>query len=324
MALSKEERAELLALFEIPAQFTAEALKMLSEQETKLILLMKKRDWPEQELEDAIAEAGIARDPAILIKSAYRRAVLNKTRAEDGELRYRIANLYDRYPYFAQFEPEEYLKFPREKIEALNAWDFEVYYGVYGEDVKAKMRGLETYVHNSTFLTLPEAEAFVDKHHEHIYVIPCNCKCMMDVTAKPRNVCVKFDDGDNSVWDRGYGQVLTAEHAKELLRRYNRAGLMQNGEDFAICNCDGESCYPLQMARKAGSQGVYPRSRYRIVWNEEACISCGACARVCNFAAFTKDDGKVSFHRENCWGCTICSANCPKGAITLVPLDAAN
>ena len=322
MALNKEERAELLELFGVPAQFAAEALKMLSEQETKLILLMKRRDWEERELCDAIAAAGVARDPEILIQSAYSRAVLNKTRAKDGALRYRIADFYARYPYFAQFEPEEYLKFSREKKDALNAWDFEVYYGVYGEDVKAKMRGEETYVHNSTFLTLSEAEAFVDKHHAHIYVVPCNCKCMMDVTAKPRNVCINFDSGDNTPWDRGHGQKITAERAKELMRVYNRAGLMQNGEDFAICNCDGESCYPLQMARKAGSQGSYPRSRYRIVWDAEKCVNCGACARVCNFGAFAKDEaGTIGFHPEKCWGCTICSANCPKGAITLEPRE---
>lgn len=322
MALTREERAELLELFAVPEQFAAEALKMLSAQETRLILLMKRRDWAADELADAIAAAGLARDPSILIQTAYSRAVLNKTRAEDGALRYRVADFYTRYPYYAQFEPEEYLKLSREKKDALNAWDFEVYYGIYGEDVKSKLRGEETYVHNSTYLTLAEADAFVNKHHEHIYLVPCNCKCMMDVTEKPRNVCINFDSGDNTPWDRGHGEKLTAERAKELLRAFNRAGLMQNGEDFAICNCDGASCYPLQMARKAGSRGVYPRSRYRIVWNADECVSCGVCAKICNFGAFRReDDGTVAIHAEQCWGCTICSANCPKGAITLQPLE---
>ena len=46
------------------------------------------------------------------------------------------------------------------------------------------------------------------------------------------------------------------------------------------------------------------------------CINCGKCSRICNFGAFTIDaQRKVSFHPDLCWGCTICSENCPKGAL---------
>lgn len=318
--LTAEEKKELLTLFEVPEDLSAEALKMLSQQEMRLILLMGKRRIPVEDLKKEIAGAEIAENPERLIQSAYSRSVLNKARDENGSLCYRISDFYGRYPYFAQFEYEEYARFPRAKKDRLNEWDFEVYYGVYGKDVKAKIRGEETYVHNSTFLTLPEAFALLEKHRGNIYRVPCNCKCMMDVTQKPRNVCINFDSGDNTPEDRGHGEKLTLEFAQELIRDWNRRGLMQNGEDFAICNCDGQSCYPLQMARRAGARGVYPRSNYFIRWDEEKCISCGACARICNFGAFTMgEDKKISFHPDLCWGCTICSANCPKSAITLSP-----
>ncbi|MBO6269786.1 MAG: 4Fe-4S binding protein [Clostridium sp.] len=322
MALSKDEQTKLQVLFGIPEEFIAEALKMLSSQEIQLIFLMEKNIIPEEQLLIQIAGAGIADDPKKLLLTAYRRAVINKVRDEHGSLCYQVADFYTRYPYYAQFEPEEYRKFSRETKERLNAWDFEVYYGVYGKDVKAKMAGIETYVHNSTYLTLPEADKLIEKHRDHICLVPCNCKEMMDVTKKPRNVCLQFETGDNSFQDRGVGEPVTMERAKELVRYFNRSGLMQNGEDFAICNCDGESCYPLQMARKAGSRGIYPRSNYRILWHKENCINCGKCTRICNFGAFTIDASrKVSFHPDLCWGCTICSENCPKGAITLEELD---
>lgn len=324
MALTAEERKELLTLFEVPKDLGAEALKMLSQQEMQLILLMKKDTISFDKLKEKIAGAEIADHPERLIQSAYSRAVLDKARDENGALCYRISNFYGRYPYFAQFEYEEYARFPREKKDRLNEWDFELYYGVFGKDVQAKIRGEETYVHNSTFLTLPEAFALLERHSGNIYRVPCNCKCMMDVTEKPRNVCINFDSGDNTPSDRGHGEKLTLEFAKELTRDWNRRGLMQNGEDFAICNCDGQSCYPLQMARKAGAQGIYPRSNYLINWDEKTCINCGNCARICNFNAFVVgEDKKVSFHPELCWGCTICSANCPKNAITLSPREGA-
>ena len=323
--LSPSQKTQALDLFQVPATFRAAALKMLSTQELELILLMEQKIWPEQELMDAIQKNGIADSPAVLICTAYERAVLNKKRAEDNALCWQIADFYTRYPHYAQYEPEEYLKLPRETIQALNQWDFEVYYGVYGEDVKKKMQGINTYVHNSTFLTLEESDALIEKHKDHIYLVPCNCKCMMDATAKPRYVCLKFDSGDNSECDRGRGEPLTMERAKELVRYWNSCGLMQNGEDYAICNCDGESCYPLQMARRAGSQGSYPKSRYAIQWNPELCVQCGKCAKVCNFQAFRRDaDGKVTFHPDLCWGCTICSANCPRHAISLLPREEDN
>ena len=318
MKLTKEKKEEALKLFQVPEEFYKEALKMLSAQELELILLMKDRTIRAEELMDEIREAGITSHPEVLVQNAYSRAVLRKYREDGDKLCYRVSDLYDRYPYFAQYEYEEYARFPREVKDRLNQWDFDVYYGVYGNDVKAKMESKNQYVHNSDYLTLQEAYAFVDKHQELVYRVPCNCKCMMDVTDKPRNVCINFDNGDNTQWDRGHGERLTPERAKELMKEWNSRGLMQNREDFAICNCDGASCYPLQMARKAGSQGVYPRSRYQILWDSDTCVNCGKCTRICNFHAFTMgEDKKVSFHRELCWGCTICSENCPKGAITL-------
>ncbi len=322
MKLTPDEKKKLTELFDIPEDLFPEALHMLSSQEIRLIFLMEKNIFPAEKLEEAIAASGIADDPKMLLLSAYRRAVIDKKRDEAGGLCWQIADFYSRYPYYAQFEPEEYIKLSRDSKDRLNAWDFEVYYGVYGNDVKAKMAGIETYVHNSTFLTLAEADRLIEKHRSHIYMVPCNCKAMMDVTKKPRYVCMNFNEGDNTPWDRGVGEPITMERAKELIRYYNRSGLMQNGEDFAICNCDGESCYPLQMARKAGSRGIYPRSNYRINWQEDLCVSCGKCARICNFGAFTIDAGrKVSFHPDLCWGCTICSENCPKQAIVLEELD---
>ena len=113
---------------------------------------------------------------------------------------------------------------------------------------------------------------------------------------------------------------MSNEEAKAKLKEFNKKGLMQNGEDYAICNCDGYCCYPLQMARQVGSKGMYPKSHYEIDWHEDECINCGKCTKICNFGAFQKgEDKKVSYNKELCWGCTICAPNCPKGAIHLKP-----
>lgn len=309
---------QAMDIFETPEKFYEEAKLMINEQEVDLIILMKKNKYTEDKLSKLISDSKISSDSLELINNSYKRGILNKVE-ENGIIHYKLANFYERFPFFAQYEYDLYATIPKERKEALNDWDLEVYIGIYGDDVKAKMRGEKTHVHNSDFLTLDESYAFVEKHKDLIYMLPCNCKCMMFYHDYPLNVCMMFEGGINSHYDRGHGEVITVDEAKKRLKEFNRKGLMQNGEDYAICNCDGYACYPLHMARKLGSKGSYPKSHYSIVWYEELCIHCGRCAKVCNFNAFYKDDNKkVNFDIEKCWGCTICASNCPKKAIELV------
>ena len=306
-------------LFKVPEEFFHEADLMVKESEWELILAMGDEPVSEKDLIELVSNNKLAFSAPDFIWECYHRAIINKVPRDDG-LYYQINDFYGRFPYFAQYERYEYAKIPSEVKEALNRWDFEVYFGIYGDDVRAKMQGIDTHVHNSTYLTLQEAYDFVDRHADSCAFQPCNCKAMVFDHDRPVDVCLIFENGPNSEQDRGHGTKVTAEEAKRRLLEANKNGLMQNGEDYAICNCDGKCCYPLKMARACGSRGIYPTSRYEISWHEDICINCGRCARICNFGAFSQGkDGKVVFDRELCWGCTICSANCPKKAIELVP-----
>ncbi len=307
-----------MELFETPLEFYEEARLMLKEEEIELILLMKKDLYTEDMLIKLILDNKISDKPFELIKSGYGRSVLNKVE-KNRTIHYKISKFYERFPFFAQYEYDSYSLIARERKEALNEWDKKIYIEIYGNDVRTKMKGQETHVHNSDFLTLDESYEFVDKHKDLIYMIPCNCKCMMFYHDSPLNVCMNFDTSINSHYDRGYGEVISSDEAKKRLKEFNKKGLMQNGEDYAICNCDGYCCYPLQMAETIGSKGIYPKSNYKIKWHEEECVNCGKCTKICNFGAFYFDENKhVKFDVEKCWGCTICSNNCPKNAIKLI------
>lgn len=317
--MEQERIQQAQELFGVPEEFYEEANAMVKDEEWELILAMGQGACSVQKLKEIIEKQKLAADPAYFIWSCYHRSIINKA-MDTAEPAYEISSFYRRYPIFAQYEYYAYGKFPREVKERLNAWDLKVYLSIHGDNVRAKMRGEEACVHNSTFLTLEEADAFLEAHRDTIYLHACNCKSMMYDHDRPICVCISLFAGPNSEPDRGYGEHLTLEEAKKKIREFNRKGLMQNGEDYAICNCDGTCCYPLQMARTVGSQGFYPKSRYLIDWHEDECISCGKCAAICNFSAFQKGaDKKVRYHRELCWGCTICAPNCPKGAIHLIP-----
>ncbi len=308
-------------LFGVPEEFYDVADLMVREPEWDLIAFMNGETMAEETITAYADEQRLSGDAPDFIRECYHRAILNKVPQDDGSMKWKSADFYTRFPIYAQYEYYEYSRLPRETIEKLNAWDFQVYYGIYSHDVKQKMAGVDTWVHNSHYLTLKEADAIVDRHADSIYLTACNCKAMMVFHGRPINVCVNFDGGPNSILDRGHGERLTAEETKKKLREFNKAGLMQNGEDFAICNCDGYCCYPLHMARKAGSRGIYPRSHYHIDWHEDECVACGKCTKICNFGAFTKEGKKITYHPDLCWECTICSENCPKGAIHLIPRE---
>lgn len=321
MALTREQKNQALDIFETPVMFRQEALLMLSEQELEMILLLGKEPVHEEELKEKLK--AVTKFPETLIWSAYSRCVLNKVRDEDNRLMYQVTDFYSRYPYFAQYEFNEYSRIPRERRTMLNDWDYKVYANEFRDTVRQKMEDYDVFMHDGDFMTLEEAIDAV-KDQEFIALVPCNCKYMMDVTDRPRNVCTQFRHGENSHWDRGHGQRVTPERMIELLKEYNKWGLMPNGNpklEGGFCNCDGASCYPIRMSKELGSRGHNPRAYWTIHWDAEKCISCGKCAKICNFQAFTAGaNGKVNFDPDKCWGCTICTNNCPKGAITKTPI----
>lgn len=332
-------------LFEVPSSFYEEARLMLTDEEIEFIAMAGKEPYPVEQLSELITKKHISDDPGKFIQESYSRAVIRKvvpgredpgpalygnvdvpfesivrvaTDDENRKAMFAITDFYTRYPYFAQFEPEKYAPISKEKKDAMNEWDLQVYMEEYSDILRSKKAGIEEKMHQNDLLSLDEALEVLEKNKDFIYVLPCNCKMMVYYHNWPTDVCVRFYGGINTEYDRGHGKRLSLEEAKNLIRDCNRRGLMQVGEGFSMCNCEGETCYPIEMARRLKTRLLYPKSNYRTVWHEDSCINCGKCSKICNFQAFfLNDDKKICFDESKCWGCTVCSYNCPKKAITL-------
>lgn len=257
--LSDEDRKKAHELFGVPEQFDEVADLMVHEEEWQVILLMGKEPMTEKELRKLMEKNRLAASPYVLINRMYSRNVLNKVTDAD-EPTWKIGDFYSRYSYYAQFEYYEFGCLPRELIEALYDWQTEIYQSIYLPQVKAKVAGEGVYVHNQTYLTLEEFDKIIDGHHGSIHLVPCNCKSQKYFHDRKLNVCVNMNDGPNSAVDRGMGEPISPEDMKKKVREFNASGLMQNGEDGFICNCDGLCCFPMQMAYKAGSRLIYPES----------------------------------------------------------------
>jgi NAD-dependent dihydropyrimidine dehydrogenase PreA subunit len=305
---------DIIECFQIPEEARSYVINFLNEGEIRVIRKIGKDVYSLENLQ-ALLEP-LVDDPMTFIAAAYSRGVFNKVE-EGGVIKYQVANFYRRLAFFAQYEADAWAAIPREHRRALDAW----YVREYAEGARSRLEAVRKdptrLIENAYFVTLDEALDIIDKLDDDPYMIPCNCKSVAMNCDKPRNVCIAFMKGINSEWDRGHGKPLTRQEAKELLRFANKNGLMQTSEfQHAICNCDGCCCYPIRASQMIGAKGLWPKKLYSVIWNKDRCINCKKCTKICNFGAFAEKEGKVFFDEKNCWGCTICSSNCPVNAIS--------
>ncbi len=311
---------DVICYFEVPPEAVNYVADFLCPDEIEAIQRMRRDVFAPEALETLLQP--IADDPAAFVKDMYARGVLNKV-DEEEKTGFQAANFYRRLAYFTQYEPEAWKAIPESDRIQMDAW----YVREYAEGARPRLeealRDPDKNIENAYFVTLEEAFDIVDALEDDPYMVPCNCKAVALHCAdkKPQNVCLLFAKGPNSEWDRGHGQPLSKEEAKDLLRHANKNGLMQTSEcEEAICNCCGCCCYPIRGAQLIGARGLWPRKRFRVERNEETCTQCGKCARICNFGAFEKVGKEVRFDESKCWGCSICAGNCPANAISLIRL----
>lgn len=113
------------------------------------------------------------------------------------------------------------------------------------------------------------------------------------------------------------------EEAKELLRRLHDEGQMQTffacmasqGWLYAICNCDGNICFPMRAHQAAGA--VFHQGPDIVAVYEEKCTQCGTCVERCHFGANSLN-GSGLVDLSKCYGCGLCVSTCAGGARSMV------
>lgn len=287
--------------------------------------------------DEAAARLGISQaEAADLLARCYSRCIVNKSIAH-GVTRYSAANFGALLDHFAKYENWDDI--PAEDRARINRRFLDEFIAKHRSNVERKAQGLsaENALPNDTVMLLSEIEEMLDSA-THIVVQPCDCRQLGQNCERPVETCIWMDQGALEALERGHGRRLTKQQAKELVRWADKKGLMHTADSewrtrglHAICNCCACDCYPFLAAQELGSRGVWPKSHYVAVHNQEACNLCGACVKRCHFAAFYHDgssreiEGKarpnVLFDPDKCWGCGLCANTCPEGAILMASLD---
>ncbi len=223
------------------------------------------------------------------------------------------------------------------------------YMNVEEDFVKGLFEGMDTHLGrtfvNETVLTSEHATHVLDYERathiidsaSHIGISMCYCRHKMEHAGKacdaPMDICMTFNNVGASLIRQGYAREVEASECRELLHEAYDHNLVQFGENVRnqvsfICNCCGCCCEALVAQKKFGNLHPVETSNYLPTCNDDQCISCGKCEKVCpvdmiEMVTLTGEEEKKvpSVNTDLCIGCGVCVRNCPNGSLSLMERD---
>ena len=192
----------------------------------------------------------------------------------------------------------------------------------------------------SEVYTLEECLKIMDslyREHPNVYVgiRICPCRQARGLYDKDlpniTDLTFVYSDTPGAKKHQKFTKYITIEQAKELLKKFDKAGLVHTmfgncgnvidgAFSLAICNCRRGVCIPLDVGLDLDLNSLlYTKPHNLAIIDQEKCKGieqCGSCLDVCNFEArvVDKSNGKIKIINDKCYGCGLCAHHCPEGA----------
>ena len=202
-----------------------------------------------------------------------------------------------------------------------------------GPSLKALIKRMFIKTHWSQVVPIEDVEKILDFTNS-ITRVPCVCRKI--ITGKEARLCFLIslnpeklgiaDIIDKSFFggpDVSKFETVTQEWTLNFMRESEKKGLIhtiwaQKTPFIGIlCNCDlATGCIPMRMI-KDGTPFTF-RGEYIARINEDSCVGCEACAKICPFNAIQMKKSKAKINIKQCYGCGICRVACKTKAIDLV------
>ena len=131
------------------------------------------------------------------------------------------------------------------------------------------------------------------RHKNYHLGIPCKLNA-------PMETCLTFGNVARSLAEHGgYTRKIDKAEALDILQTSYGYNLVQMGENVRehpafMCNCCGCCCEALEAVRKFSPMQPIATTNYLPKINEEDCVSCGKCEKVCPIEAISMKDNPVT------------------------------
>ncbi|NHI90930.1 MAG: hypothetical protein EAX96_00420 [Candidatus Lokiarchaeota archaeon] len=183
-------------------------------------------------------------------------------------------------------------------------------------------------------LIYEDVEKYI-KRATSVRVINCACRTtasyLGDHCEKPMDICMALNFASDSLEQYDLGKSVSRDEAFELLKTAEKHGLVHtiinaSGPDapMLICNCCSCHCGVLRGITEFDNPSAFAKSNYRPEINQELCINCEKCMKICPMSAIwhhfphDKDDEFMLIKEGLCIGCGLCAHHCPKDAISMI------
>lgn len=163
---------------------------------------------------------------------------------------------------------------------------------------------------------------YIEKNEGHLCALPCQCRRVRKLMNEgagdlDESFCLFMGHPADMFIRLGRGKALTKEEAYKMIEHVEAVGCvhqittLENGQTFAICNCQPESCLALGVTQYFNTPQT-SKSNYVAEIDPDKCVACGQCTDKCANNAIkmgqklcTKEPVKYKFMEDaeyNDWG----------------------
>ena len=132
---------------------------------------------------------------------------------------------------------------------------------------------------------------YIEKNEGHLCLLPCQCRRVRKLMNEgagdmDESFCLFMGHPADMFINLGRGKALTKQEAFDLIKHVEDIGCvhqittLENGQTFAICNCQPESCLALGVTQYFNTPGT-AKSNYVASIDPEKCVACGQCTDKC-------------------------------------------
>ncbi len=168
-------------------------------------------------------------------------------------------------------------------------------------------------------------EAVLDRYQVFAVAL-CQCRMTEQIIergcAQPLENCVAFGDGTEYLIRTGRMRRVEKKDVLEIKAEAEAGGLatfvaeIDTGKvaSGASCSCCGCCCHALRTVSEFNRPGLIAPPHFKPQLDEDKCIYCGKCARVCPMGAMVVDSNGKSYQylAERCIGCGLCAVACDR------------